>query len=69
MYECDQPQSLVTTTLDLLRADTRSLATISLQAQMPYFWLDSFNKGKMRSPGINRVQYLYEFLTGKKLLG
>jgi len=68
MYPCDQPQSLITKTFVLLKEDERSLADISIRAQIPYFWLESFSKGKVKNPGINRVQYLYEFLTGKKLI-
>lgn len=31
-------------------------------------WLMKFRKGGFKNPSVNRVQYLYEFFTGKQLI-
>lgn len=30
-------------------------------------WLSQFASGKLKDPGVNKVQKLYEYLTGKRL--
>lgn len=30
-------------------------------------WLDTVRKGTTRNPSVNRIQFLYEHLSGKKL--
>jgi hypothetical protein len=31
-------------------------------------WLETFASGRLINPSVNRIQPLYEFLSGKKLL-
>lgn len=54
-------------TLELLKADPRPLTQLSIESKIPYHWLSSYRYGKAASPSVDRVQALYEFLTGKSL--
>jgi len=63
---CDAPGSLHLRTLALLKADKRDHVTISTETKVPYHWLKKFMEGK-HSGSVNRVQFLYEQLSGKKL--
>jgi hypothetical protein len=64
---CKEPLSLMSKTLELLHADSRGLAVISVTADVPYHWLEQFRRGIIKNPSVNRVQALYEFLSGRKL--
>lgn len=66
-HRCDEPQSLMQRTHDLLQADPRSVPTISMESRIPFHWVRQFSLGIMKNPSVNRVQALYEFLTGTKL--
>jgi len=33
-----------------------------------YFWLRKFSSGAFRNPSVNKVQALYEHLSGKQLV-
>lgn len=59
--------TLHTKTRDLLIKDTRALTTIANDSGLPYHWLHSFRYQKVSNPSVNRVQKLYEHLTGKQL--
>lgn len=54
-------------TLTLLRKNKTPLPDLAQQAGLPYYWLKSFKSGTINDPSVNRVQQLYEHLTGKKL--
>lgn len=58
------------TTLKLLqnRSSQINLKEISEKSSLPLFWLKSFYTGKCADPGVNRVQALYEYITGEKLV-
>lgn len=62
----DTQLSLMTRTHTLVR--DRDLLAIHRQTNIPYHWLCRFSAGKIRNPSVNRIQYLYEQLTGKNLL-
>ena len=66
---CDAPQSLFSKTRELLDKDSRTPLELHQVTGIPFYWLTSFQKGKIKNPAVNRVQYLYEYLTGKKLIG
>ncbi len=55
-------------TLELLQADSRPLAAISIESKIPYHWLKSFKYGQTKNPSADSVQSLYEFLTGRPLI-
>ncbi len=67
MLKCNEPGTLYTATRNLLNEDNRNIATISIEAGIPYPWLITFREGKFNNASVNRIQYLFEFLTQSKL--
>lgn len=45
-----------------------TLPQIHIYSGIPFYWLKQFSCCKTADPSVNRVQQLYEFLSGKKLL-
>ena len=64
---CDASQSLLEKTRALLLADDRSLWVIAHDFDIPFHWLRKFATNDIPNPGVNRVQYLFERLTGEEL--
>lgn len=62
-----RPFSLLKRTLELLKEDSRSLIEIYTATGIPYYWLKKFSAGEFANPSVNRVQFLYEFLSGQQL--
>lgn len=62
----DQPGSLMRKTIDLLK--TKNLVEVSAATKVSFYWLRKFVAGTYQNPSVNRVQYLYEHLTGNKLI-
>ena len=65
---CDRAGSLVTVTLRLVNEEKRGLLAVSQKTGVPFWWLRKFAAGKIPNPSVNRIQHLYEKLTGKKIL-
>lgn len=63
LYEYDKPQSLYITTRQLIKDDKRPLRMIGQATGIPYYWLKKFSAGEIANPAVNRIQFLYEFLT------
>lgn len=63
----DQPNRLLIKTQELLKEDDRDIPTIFAESRIPLYWLQRFAAGQYQNPSVNRVQYLYEFLSGKEL--
>lgn len=63
---CDEPGSLLIKTRELLKKDKRSALDIHKESGVPFWWLNDFLRGRDGSD-VNRIQFLYEFLSGKKL--
>jgi len=63
LQEYDQPLSLYTTTRQLIKTDKRPLRMIGQATGIPYYWLKKFSAGEIPNPAVNRIQFLYEFLT------
>lgn len=63
-----QPHNLVLRTRFLLLRDKRGTETVAKACDLPYAWLRKFRTGEIVSPGADRVQALYEFLTKKRLV-
>ena len=61
----DQSGSLMTKTQALLRG--HDLLAIYNATGLSFYWLRKFASGEIRNPSVNRVQYLYEHLSKKKL--
>ena len=64
----DRPQSLMTKTKELMDAHSLTIVELHVASNISYYWLMKFSAGKFKNPSVNRVQYLYEFLTGTQLL-
>lgn len=62
--------SLMAETLRLLknRPKDLTLPDIEKATQIPFYWLRKFTSGEIKDPSVNRVQRLYEYLSGNKLL-
>lgn len=61
----DNPASLMLNTRRLL--NDRDLLQVHRETLIPYHWLLKFHKGTFNNPSVNRVQYLYEQLSGLKI--
>lgn len=64
----DLPNSLMQETIRLINADPRSPLEIYRDTGVPFYWIKNFAKGLYINPSVNRVQFLYEILSEKKLL-
>lgn len=62
----DQPNALMVKTIALLK--DRDLFEVYAQTHIPFYWLRQFVAMKFRNPSVNRVQFLYEYLTSTKLI-
>ncbi len=62
----DDAGTLLTTTLQLVK--DRDPLILHRETNIPYYWLRRFVVGGYRNPSVNRVQFLYEYLSGSKLL-
>ena len=60
-------KSLYEKTLELLNETEVPVRTISEESGIPYDWLIGIKYDRIRNPSVNRVQELYEYLSGKKL--
>lgn len=62
----DQPSSLMLKTIDLLKG--RDLLEVYSETKISFYWLRKFVAGCYKNPSVNRVQYLYEHLSGTRLV-
>ena len=62
-----EKNNLYNTTIRLLRKDLRPLYQIANETKLSYHWLCKLKRGSIRGPGVDKIQPLYEFLSGKKL--
>jgi len=62
--------SLRTVTLQLLVSRPRNLklSQIAEDTGLSYWFLQNFHYGRIKSPDVDNVQTLYEYLSGKKLI-
>lgn len=63
----DEPAKLMLKVKELLKEDPRTLPEIYRDSGIPFYWLRKFVDGVYKNPSVNRVEYLYEFLSGKTL--
>lgn len=66
MTPYDSPGSLLGETLRLLK--DRQVIEIHTSTGIPFHWLSKLKQGTYRNPSVNRIQFLYEFLSGSPLL-
>lgn len=68
---CDEDGTLVLATHKTLRLHTSKgarLMDISLESGIPFYWLRRFHaQGSQIRPPANRIQHLYEYLSGQRL--
>lgn len=62
--------NLMQRTIELLDnpPEGKSLPEIATDLHISYYWLRKFKSGEIKDPSVNKVQVLYEYLTGKPLL-
>ena len=65
---CDAPSPFMEHTRQLLRNDERGLLDIHKQSNIPFYWLRKFAYNEVPNPSVNRVCFLYTFLTGEEVL-
>ena len=61
----DQPGTLMARTLELLKE--RKVLDVYEATRLPWYWLNQFKSGKVKNPSVNRVQFLFEYLSGEKI--
>ena len=62
----DQPNSLLSKTIALLKE--RELVDVHVETKIPFYWLRQLRSGSpSQNPSVNRVQFLYEYLSDRKL--
>ena len=63
----DGMESLHRRTLELLKEKGIPLHVIYKETDLPFYWLKKFRSQEIKEPSVNRVQRLYEYLSGRKL--
>lgn len=64
----DKQAPLLAKVVELLAAKRdKDYMILWSETGIPYFWIRKIANGEIKNPGVNRIQYLYEHLTGKKL--
>lgn len=64
----EQDQNLMERTLQLLEKTDKTLPEIYAETGLSFYWLRKFKSREFKDPSVNRVQQLYEYLTGQQLL-
>ncbi len=62
----DQPGKLMAATLAEIK--DRDLFEVHRVTKLPYYWLKKFANGEFKNPSVNRIEALYNHLTGTILL-
>lgn len=60
--------SLMNKTRELLKANDKSLPEVYRETGISFYWLRKFRNGEIKDPSVNRIQNLYEYLTGEPLI-
>lgn len=64
----DVSSTLLDAVVDKLKNKSENdLMQIWRHSGIPYFWLRKVVNGDIQNPGVKRIQYLYEYLTERKL--
>lgn len=66
MEPYDQPGPLMLKTIELIKAHTP--LRVYSETGISFHWLKKFVNMEFKNPSVNRVEYLYEYLTNTKLL-
>lgn len=65
----DDRNTLHDATIKAVHDDPRTLRMISQATGIPFYWLKKLSANEIKAPNVNRVQYLFEFLSKSKLIG
>lgn len=55
-------------TVQLLRETKKTQKQIAEETGLGYWWITTLSQGKVQDATVNKVQKLYEYLSGKKLV-
>lgn len=61
-------KSLFEETMKLLKPH-EDIVAISYHTGLAYDWLVKLKRGSIKDPSVNKIQILYEYLSGTNLLG
>ncbi len=64
---CDRAGSMLRKTLALLDKESRTNEALSLYLHVPLPWISKLRARVIKTPSVNRVQFIYEKLSGEKL--
>lgn len=64
----DQPGSLLQITVQLIKKDGRKPAQLCRETGINPWWIYGLLNGKYKNPSVNRIQFLYEHISGQSLL-
>jgi hypothetical protein len=64
----DEPESLQQITHDLLQDASETAFEIAVATGLTHSWIAAFSCNRITNPSCNKVQRLYEYLTGSPLL-
>lgn len=65
----DQPSgTLLQETLRLLKDRQQTLPELAISSELPFHWLRKLASREIDDPSVNRIQHLWECLTGRKLV-
>lgn len=62
-----QMSTLLEKTLDLLNDNVTPIRELSEASGLPYDWLIGIKYNRIKKPSVDRIQKLYEYLTGSTL--
>jgi hypothetical protein len=65
--EWHPPSTLLEKTVHLLKTRKVSCNQIFLDTKLPPNWIWCVEIGRIKAPSVQRIQKLYEYLSGKKL--
>lgn len=68
MNDFDAPGSLLTATIEAVRSSNKTPVQLCRETGLHPSWILGLLNGRFRNPSVNRVQYLYEYVTGRQLL-
>lgn len=60
--------SLLEQTLMLMKHRKMTLPELAIASNLPFYWLRKFASNEIKDPSVNKVQTLYEYLSGKKII-
>jgi len=65
IYDRSGPLMVATTDLvkNYLAKEENNLPKLFIETKIPFYWLKKFARGEIPNPSVNRVEYLFEYLT------